>query len=101
MVTESQVAALRALLRRVMGGLWARRRPTPELLALVRGDPPLGRRHVAVLAQIGTEGERSVGDLARELGLTLPAASKLTRDLEDVSLVHRREHIDDRRRTVV
>jgi len=84
-----------------MRGLWARRRPTPELLELVRREPSLGRRHVAVLAHIGTEGERTVGELARELGLSLPAASKLTTELETHNLVRRREHSDDRRRTVV
>jgi DNA-binding MarR family transcriptional regulator len=56
---------------------------------------------VGLLAQIGTEGERSVGELARELDLSLPAASKLTRDLEDHGLVERREDPEDRRRTVV
>jgi DNA-binding MarR family transcriptional regulator len=100
-INDEQLAELRDLLRRVMRGLWARRRPTAELLDLVSGDPPLGRRHVALLAQIGTEGERSVGELARELDLSLPAASKLTRDLEDHGLVERREDPDDRRRTVV
>jgi DNA-binding MarR family transcriptional regulator len=79
---------LRHDLRRVMRGLWQRRRPSDELLDFVHAEPRLSRRHVAVLAHIGTEGE-------------LPAASKLTRDLEDHSLVHRREHADDRRRTVV
>ncbi|MFL5961551.1 MAG: MarR family winged helix-turn-helix transcriptional regulator [Gaiellaceae bacterium] len=98
---EQQLEELRGLLRRVMRGLWARRRPTPELLELVSGEPPLGRRHVGLLAQIGTEGERSVGELARELDLSLPAASKLTRDLEDHGLVERREDPEDRRRTVV
>jgi DNA-binding MarR family transcriptional regulator len=98
---EDELAELRGLLRRVMRGLWVRRRPTRELLELVSGDPPLGRRHVGVLAQIGAEGERTVGDLARELGLSLPAASKLTRDLEDHELVERREDPQDRRRTVV
>ena len=88
---DDQLAQLRDSLRRVMRGLWARRRPTPELLELVSGEPPLGRRHVGLLAQIGTEGERSVGELARELDLSLPAASKLTRDLEDHGLVERRE----------
>src|SRR5437763_12049438 len=102
MITKSDdLAELRGQLRRIMRGLWARRRPTRELLELVSGDPPLGRRHVAVLAQIGSEGERTVGDLARELGLSLPAASKLTRDLEDHGLVERREDPGDRRRTVV
>jgi DNA-binding MarR family transcriptional regulator len=98
---DEQLTQLRESLRRVMRGLWARRRPTPELLELVSGDPPLGRRHVGLLAQIGTEGERSVGELARELDLSLPAASKLTRDLEDHGLVERREDPEDRRRTVV
>jgi DNA-binding MarR family transcriptional regulator len=92
---------LRQLLRRVMRGAWSRRRPTPELLELVGGDPPLGRRHVGVLAHVASEGERTVGEIARELGLSLPAASKLVGELEDHGLVNRREHADDRRRTVV
>jgi DNA-binding MarR family transcriptional regulator len=53
------------------------------------------------LAHIATEGPRTVGQIADELGLTLPAASKLARDLEDHTLVYRREHPDDRRRTLV
>ncbi|NUR78804.1 MAG: MarR family transcriptional regulator [Thermoleophilia bacterium] len=92
---------MRRLLRSVLRGLWRRRRPTPELLELVSGNPALGPRHVGVLAQIGTEGERTVGELARELGLSLPAASKLTRDLEEHALLERREDPEDRRRTVV
>ena len=67
-----------------MRGLWAqaaaRRR---SCSSSSQGEPQLGRRHVAVLAHVGTEGERTVGDLARELGLSLPAASKLTTELED------------------
>jgi len=101
MVTnDDRVAELRLQLRRVMRGLWARRRPTPELLELVEGAS-LGRRHVALLAQVGGEGERSVGELARELGLSLPAASTLARELEDHGLITRSEDPADRRRTVV
>jgi len=92
---------LRQLLRRVMRGAWSRRRPTPELLELVGGDPPLGRRHVGVLAHVAAEGERSVSEIAGELGLSLPAASRLVGELQDHALVNRREHADDRRRTVV
>jgi DNA-binding MarR family transcriptional regulator len=102
MVTiTKEVSELRRALRRVLFGLRRRGRPSPELLALVGGSPPLGPRHVAVLAHVATEGERTVGEIAGELGLTLPAASKLARDLEDHQLVRRREHADDRRRTVV
>lgn len=102
MITNSDdLTELRHLLHRVMRGIWARRRPTPELLALVDGDPPLGRRHVGVLAHIGAEGERTVSELAAELGLSLPATSKLTGELEDHGLVRRREDADDRRRTLV
>jgi DNA-binding MarR family transcriptional regulator len=101
MVTNSdRVAELRLHLRRVMRGLWARRRPTPELLELVEGAS-LGRRHVALLAQVGGEGDRSVGELARELGLSLPAASTLARELEERGLITRTEDPADRRRTGV
>jgi DNA-binding MarR family transcriptional regulator len=96
-----ELTELRQLLRRLMRGAWSHRRPTPELLELVGGDPPLGRRHVGVLAHVAAEGERSVGEIARELGLSLPAASKLVGELEDHTLVSRREDPDDRRRTVV
>lgn len=98
---NDDLSDLRQLLRRVMRGTWSRRRPTPELLGLVGGDPPLGRRHVGVLSHVAAEGERTVSEIARELGLSLPAASKLVGELEDHGLVHRREHADDRRRTVV
>jgi DNA-binding MarR family transcriptional regulator len=99
-ITE-EVAEVRRALRRVLHGLRHRGRPSPELLALVGGTPPLGPRHVAVLAHVATEGERTVGEIAAEVGLTLPAASKLARDLEEHQLVRRREDADDRRRTVV
>jgi DNA-binding MarR family transcriptional regulator len=102
MVTNrDQLAEARAQLRRVMRGLWSRRRPSPELLELVSGDPPLGRRHVGVLSHIGTEGAQTVSEIAETVGLSLPAVSKLTRDLEDHGLVERREDPEDRRRTVV
>jgi DNA-binding MarR family transcriptional regulator len=100
-IPRSELSELRRLLRQVMRGLWMRRRPSPELGRLVRGRPHLGRRHVAVLAQVGLAEGQAVGDLARTLGLSLPATSKLTTDLEHHHLVRRREDPEDRRRTVV
>jgi DNA-binding MarR family transcriptional regulator len=98
---DEELIELRQLLRRVLRGTWSRRRPSPELLELVGGDPPLGRRHVGVLAHVAAEGERTVGEIAQELGLSLPAASKLVGELEDHALVSRHEDPADRRRTVV
>jgi DNA-binding MarR family transcriptional regulator len=100
-VTRKELGELRQALRTVLRGLWRRRRPTAELLDLVGGDPPLSPRHVSVLAHVGGEGPRTVGEIARELGLTLPAASKLIRDLEEHTLVRRSEDPEDRRRTMV
>src|SRR5215207_5508439 len=98
---DPEVQELRRLLRLVLRGLWRRRRPPAELARFLHGDPRIGRRHVALLVQVGTEGERTVGQLAEELGVSLPAASKLARDLEEHDLVHRREALEDRRRTMV
>jgi DNA-binding MarR family transcriptional regulator len=98
---DPQIEELRRLLRIVLRGLWRRRRPPPDLARHLKGDPPIGPRHMAILIQVGTEGERTVGELAQELGLSLPAASRLTRELEAHALVRRREHTEDRRRTVV
>ena len=93
MITD-EVKELRRLLRRVLRGL--RGQHGPPL-----GGHRLGRRHVAVLAQVASEGPAAVSDLAAALGLSLPAASMLTRELEDAGLVERREDPADRRRTVV
>jgi DNA-binding MarR family transcriptional regulator len=101
MVTEEQIGRARESLQRVLRGLWGRRRPPFGLTGPADGEPRLGRRHIGLLAQIGVEEERSVGELAQALGLSLPAASKLARDLEERGLVARREDPADRRRTVV
>jgi DNA-binding MarR family transcriptional regulator len=99
---EPEIQELRRLLRRLLRGLWRRRRRPPELIALLADDgPAIGPRHVALLVYVGTEGARTVGQLADELGLSLPAASTLARDLEQHGLVRRSEAAEDKRRTVV
>lgn len=99
-MSSSELRELRTALRQVLRRLW-RRRPPAGLLELVSGDPPLGRRHLAVLAHVGAEGEQTVSEVASALGLSLPAASKLTTELEGHGLIHRGEDPGDRRRTVV
>jgi DNA-binding MarR family transcriptional regulator len=91
-----EVREAAGLVRTITRGLWRRRGP-----ALEREERRLGRRHLAVLVAVASEAPLTVGDVARTLGLSLPAASKLTRELEDEGLVRRSEHADDRRRTVV
>jgi DNA-binding MarR family transcriptional regulator len=99
---DAQVQELRRALRLVLRGLWRRRRHPAELADLMRrGGPRIGPRHVALLVHVGTEGPRTVGQLADELGLSLPAASRLARDLEEHKLAERSEAEEDKRRTVV
>src|ERR1700742_5236349 len=95
MTRNEELHELRGLLRTVMRGLWRHRRPRLEL------DVRLGRREVAVLMHVAAEGPRAVGEIAHDVGLSLPAASKIVRALADAGLVDRREDEDDRRRTVV
>jgi DNA-binding MarR family transcriptional regulator len=99
-VSRAELTELRRALRQVLRRLWRRRAPS-ELLTLVSGEPQLGRRHVAALAHVGAEEPQTVSEIAHAVGVSLPAASKLTTELETHGLVHRSEDPDDRRRTVV
>jgi DNA-binding MarR family transcriptional regulator len=98
-----ELEELRRALRTVLRGLWRRRRPPAELGRFLGGDPPVGPRHIAMLVHVAANRDepRTIGELAEELGLSLPAASRIARDLEEHALVDRREHAEDRRRTVV
>jgi DNA-binding MarR family transcriptional regulator len=89
---EEQLVELRRLLRRVVRGLRARHGPLHR-----RG----GRRQMGLVAYLAAEGPTTVSALAEALGVSLPAASTLTRALEEEGLVERREDPADRRRTVV
>jgi DNA-binding MarR family transcriptional regulator len=91
-IPAEEIAQLRHALRRVLRGTWRRRAP------LGRG---FGRRHFGVLSFVATAERPTVGDVAQAVGLSLPAASKLARDLESAGLVVRREDPEDRRRTVL
>ena len=99
-MSRTELLELRRALRQVLRRLWRRRAPS-ELLALVSGEPQLGRRHVAALTHVGAEGPQTVSEIAHAVGVSLPAASKLTTELEAHGLVHRSEDPADRRRTVV
>src|SRR3989442_4249686 len=92
--TDSELEELRRSLRTVLRGLWRRRRPPAELGRFLKGEPPIGPRHIAVLVQVATTRDepRTVGELAEELGLSLPAASRIGRDLQEHSLRDRRRH---------
>jgi DNA-binding MarR family transcriptional regulator len=89
---EEQLVELRRLMRRVLRGLRSRHGPLHR-----RG----GRRETGLVAYLAQEGPTSVSDLATALGVSLPAASTITRALEEQGLVERREDPDDRRRTLV
>jgi DNA-binding MarR family transcriptional regulator len=93
MITKSDdLRELRGLIRRVLRGLRARHGPLHR-----RG----GRRQSGLVAYLASEGPATVSELAEALGVSLPAASTLTRALEERGLVERREDPADRRRTVV
>jgi DNA-binding MarR family transcriptional regulator len=61
---------------------------------------PLSPRHVAALEQI-RGGPLTVGELASQLGLTMPTVSGVLADLDRAGLVERRPDPADRRRTIV
>jgi DNA-binding MarR family transcriptional regulator len=61
---------------------------------------PLGPRHVAALQQL-RGGPFTVGELASQLGLTLPTVSGVLADLDRAGFIDRRADPADRRRTLV
>jgi DNA-binding MarR family transcriptional regulator len=91
-IPADDVMQVRHALRRVLRGAWRRRSP------LGHG---FGRRHVGVLSYVATADRPTVGEVAKAVGLSLPAASKLASDLEAAGLLVRAEDPDDRRRTVL
>jgi DNA-binding MarR family transcriptional regulator len=90
-IPAEEVAQLRQALRHVLRGMWRRRGP----------GLGFGRRHAGVLSYVATADRPTVGEVAGALGLSLPAASKLARDLEQAGVLVRAEDPDDRRRTVL
>jgi DNA-binding MarR family transcriptional regulator len=61
---------------------------------------PLSPRHVAALEQIRAQ-PVTVGELAYQLGLTLPTVSGVLADLDRAGLIERHPDPADRRRTIV
>jgi DNA-binding MarR family transcriptional regulator len=99
---DPQVEAVQQELRRVLRALRRRRRISPELSENFRKGR-LGPRHAAALHVIAhEEGERlAVGDLAKQMGIALAAASQIASELNMADLVQRTEDQIDRRRTLV
>lgn len=61
----------------------------------------LGPRHGVALSLLSSRGPLTVGQLAAELGLTLPTVSGIVADVELAGFVRRAPDPADRRRTVV
>ncbi len=74
-----------------------RRRPVPAGLQ----EAKLGPRHGVALSLLSQHGPLTVGQLASELGLTLPTVSGIVADVEQAGFVQRSADPADRRRTIV
>lgn len=74
-----------------------RRRPVPAGLQ----DAKLGPRHGVALSLLSERGPLTVGQLASELGLTLPTVSGIIAEVEQAGFVQRSADPADRRRTIV
>ena len=74
-----------------------RRRQVPRSV----DDAALGPRHGAALSLLRERGPMSVGEIARELGLTLATVSGIITDTERAGFVERSPDPGDRRRTIV
>jgi DNA-binding MarR family transcriptional regulator len=92
---QAMSARLARLFPRVTRGL---RRQQEQSRPKASGQ--LGPRHVAALQQL-LDGPIAVGELAVQLGLTLPTVSGLIADLDRAGFVERRPDPTDRRRTIV
>jgi DNA-binding MarR family transcriptional regulator len=97
---EPGVQDVQRELRRVLRGL-RRRGPIFAGLAENFRKGRLGPRHALALAVVAREEPLTVGDLAKQLGLSLPNASQVASDLNMADLVQRTEDQIDRRRTIV
>ena len=83
------------LLPQITRGL--RRRPVPA--GVQQGK--LGPRHGAALSLLRAHGPSTIGQLAAELGLTLPTVSGIIAELEQAGFLERSTDPGDRRRTIV
>ena len=61
----------------------------------------LGPRHLPVLVVLALQGTIAVSELARRIGLGVPATSLMVSELERAGVVERRVDERDRRRTIV
>lgn len=89
---DERVETVYQLMREVFKGIWQRQED-----AWLHTD--LSMAQAKALAAIATNGDPSVGVVARELNIGLPAASQIVERLVKAGLVERRPHPHDRRIT--
>jgi DNA-binding MarR family transcriptional regulator len=103
---DADVHELLVLMGRVMPALKGQDCPPPPAFAAVleegrEGHGGLGPRHGSVLVLIALEGDLSVSELARRMGLSVSTVSLMVGELSRAGLVERSEDERDRRRTLV
>ncbi len=103
---DADVHELLVLMGRVMPALKGHDCPPPAAFAAVldqsgEGHGGLGPRHGSLLVLIALEGDLSVSELARRMGLSVSTVSLMVGELSRAGLVERSEDERDRRRTLV
>lgn len=103
---DADVHELLLLMGRVMPTLKGHDCPPPAAFAAALDEAGadgggLGPRHGSLLVLIALEGDLSVSELARRMGLTVSTVSLMVGELSRAGLVERGEDERDRRRTLV
>jgi DNA-binding MarR family transcriptional regulator len=73
----------------------------PAAVRALLSSGELGPRHLPVLVVLALQGTIAVSELARRIGLGVPATSLMVSELEKAGVVERHVDEHDRRRTIV